>query len=436
MEDLMRTIFESTPERLMKIFNLAERGRASSDAYLHWDKLSYMSPPNSMSHEEWWFTIKMQRNLGRKKIPLKDPSGKQFTFILTDPIPERLHEIDLHIGGGIQMPSQITNPETKEQYYVESLIQEAITSSQLEHATTTRKVAQEMIRAGRKPSDRSEQMIYNNYRTMQAISELKNEPLSKALIFQIHRLITEDTLDDSTAAGRFRRADEKVVVADDTGDIFHVPPSADELESRMEAICKFGNRETPKEFIHPAVRAILLHFWLAYDHPFVDGNGRTARALFYWAMLHYGFWVCEYISISTVILEGPAKYSRAFLYTETDDNDLTYFLSYHLEIIRRSIVALKEYIKKQVQKVALVEKLLKTTGILNHRQRSLISHALKHPSTQYTIGAHRVSHNIAYQTARTDLLELEKLQLLSSKKVKKQWYFQPTEGLEQRLSAR
>jgi len=56
----------------------------------------------------------------------------------------------------------------------------------------------------------------------------------------------------------------------------------------MEAMCAFVNGRDTEPFIHPAIRAMILHFWLAYDHPFVDGNGRTARALFYWAMLRPG----------------------------------------------------------------------------------------------------------------------------------------------------
>jgi Fic family protein len=64
-------------------------------------------------------------------------------------------------------------------------------------------------------------------------------------------------------------------------------------------------------------------------------------------MLRYGFWLCEFISISRIILRGPAKYGRAFLYTETDQNDLTYFIIYHLDIIRRAVDELHEYIKRK-----------------------------------------------------------------------------------------
>jgi Fic family protein len=174
---------------------------------------------------------------------------------------------------------------------------------------------------------------------------------------------------------------------------------------------------------------------LAYDHPFVDGNGRVARALFYWSMLRSGFWLFEFISISQIIIHQPAKYGRAFLYTETDDNDLTYFILYHLEVIQRAIKELHEYIKRKTEKLQAIERELRGITILNHRQRALISHALRHPNHQYTIRSHQISHNVVYQTSRLDLLELESRGLLSSQKIRRTWFFTPVSDLEEKLSA-
>src|SRR5262249_46303965 len=156
-----------------------------------------------------------------------------------------------------------------------------------------REVAKEMLRTGRAPATDDERMVLNNYQTMQDIREYKDQPLTKELVFRIHRLITNETLKDPTAAGRFRRDDQHRVVGDEYGEVFPEPPPAAELEERMAAMCDFANGKTPEGFIHPVLRAIILHFWLAYDHPFVDGNGRTARALFYWSMLRHNFWLCE-----------------------------------------------------------------------------------------------------------------------------------------------
>ena len=270
---------------------------------------------------------------------------------------------------------------------------------------------------------------------MQQIGKLKGQSLTKQLILELHRLVTEKTLSDATAAGRFRTEQENIVVGDEQGVIFHIPPPANQLEDRMAAMCDFANSKTPDYFIHPALRAIMLHFWLAYDHPFVDGNGRTARALFYWAMLHYGFWLCEFISISRILVKAPSKYGRSFLYTETDDNDLTYFILYQVDVIRRALKELHDFIKAKAARVRAMEQQLQGTLLFNHRQRALLSHALRHPQFRYTFEGHRISHNVAYQTARTDLLALQENGVLEARKVGKTWYFTPSPMMEAKLQA-
>jgi len=425
----MREEQELIPKIFGQRFAPSVRGK-----YLHWDKLLYYEPPEGLSHEEWWFALKIQRQNLFKQAPLNDKAAKPFQYLEADPMPEIVHEIDQGAGGLMQMPEQITNPNTKDQYYVSSLIQEAITSSQLEGAVTTRKVAKEMIRTGRAPRDKSEQMILNNFKTMQRIGKIKNQPLSKELVFEIHRLVTDRTLIDESQTGRFRNNDEQIYVGDMYNEVFDTPPLAEQLDRRMTAMCDFGNGTTPKGFVHPVIRSIILHFWLAYDHPFVDGNGRTARALFYWSMLRHDFWLFEFISISQIILKAPAKYGRAFLYTETDDNDLTYFIIYHLEVIRRAIKELHEYIKRKTHRLQTIERELRGTAMLNYRQRGLISHALRHPHQHYTIKPHQISNNVVYQTSRLDLLDLEKRGLLTCNKVGRMWYFTPVADLEEKLA--
>jgi len=404
------------------------------DNYLHWDKLRYHTPPEGFSNEQWWLAIKKQRQSLFKQLPLTDKHQKTFQYLTNDFITETLHQIDQSVSTFNRMPEQIKNTDTKNRYYVNSLIQEAFTSSQLEGATTTRLVAKEMIRTGRLPCDKSEQMILNNFAAMKRINRLKDESLSKELVFDIHQLVTEKTLDNSSAVGRFRTANEKIHVIDMYNEVFHDPPPADQLEERMTAMCDFANGKTPKYFIHPVIRAIILHFWLAYDHPFVDGNGRTARALFYWSMLRRRYWLFEFVSVSQIIVKAPAKYARAFLQTETDDNDLTYFIVYHLDIIRQAIKVLYEYVERKTKMLQAIENQLRGIIVLNHRQRALISRALRHPHQRYTIRSHQISHNVVYQTSRTDLLDLERRGLLKSDKIGKTWYFTPANDLEEKLA--
>ncbi|MBN2377665.1 MAG: Fic family protein [Sedimentisphaerales bacterium] len=428
----IKSELSDNPQRIMKIFD-AISSPLVKDKYHHWDKIRYYDPPGNFSSKEWWLGIKYRRQELSRVIPLNDRQGFPFKFAKIDYIEEASYKITQNSAGSIQMPEQITNPQTRDQYYISSLIQEAITSSQIEGAATTRQVAKEMIRSGRKPRDKSEQMIINNYLAMELINGLKDEPLTKELIFKIHQLITYKTIDQS-ALGRFRTNQEQIVVADMYNEVLHEPPPAEQLDDRVQKMCDFANGKIPKNFIHPLVRSIILHFWLAYEHPFVDGNGRTARALFYWSMLKNGFWLFEFVSISQIIVQAYAKYEKAFLYTETDDNDLTYFILYHLDVIQKSIDELHNYIKRKTQRILQLENELKGMAGLNHRQRALINHALRHPNYRYTIESHRKCHNVVYQTARLDLLDLAKKKLLTSIKIRKVWYFQPDTDLEKKLA--
>lgn len=428
-EKLMEML--SDPSKIGRVITLKDA--RSIKQYLHWDKLRRMPLPSDYTLDECWLALKLQRMSLLQSISLKDVQGKTFQFCVPERVQEELHEIDVGAGGTIGVPEQITNSQTRDRYLIRSLMEEAITSSQLEGAVTTREVAKEMIRTGRTPRDTSEQMILNNFVTMQRISALKKDPLSPEMVFEIHRLVTEKTLEDPTAAGRFRKADEKRIVGDDYGMVFHDPPPVAELEERLKAMCDFANAKTPDYFIHPVVRAVIVHFWLAYDHPFFDGNGRTARALFYWAMLHHGYWLFEFISISSILRKAPVQYARSFLYTETDDNDLTYFIVAQANVIRQAIEGLHTYIQRKTSEVRELESHLRALDWFNHRQVDLIRHALKHPDQQYTITSHRKSHNVVYQTARTDLLDLEQRDVLEQKRKGRQMVFVVPRDLAERL---
>ncbi len=411
------------------IFEMISKHRP--DGYLHWDDVLHRSSPEGLTHRQWWLVTKFNRQSGRNSVSLVDDGGEPFSFVLPDPIAEQLHIIDQRSSA---WPDPNKNRHSKDRYLVQSLIDEAITSSQLEGAAVTRDVAQEMIRMKRKPRDVHEQMILNNYHTMQYIAKIRHEKITLDLILKIHHLVTEGTMDDPSAVGRFRREDEQIDIGDPNyGEVFHVPPSAGQLEDRMQAMCDFANCDTPDYYMHPVIRSIILHFWLAYDHPFKDGNGRTARALFYWSMLHHEFWLFEYVSISEIIRKAPAKYGRAFLYTETDDNDLTYFILYHLDVLIRAIDQVHDYVERKTQELKESLDELQGMSALNHRQRALVSHALRNPNHEYTIDSHGNSHSVVHQTARTDMNNLVERSLLSKKKIGRIWFYRPEPDLAYKL---
>ncbi len=404
---------------------------AEGEGYLHWDELRHRPPPQGLTHEQWWLAEKLSRR--RTPLPLQACDGKAFWFSQPPVLLQGLHQIDMQAGASVVAPEAVTTRSTRDRYLLSSLMEEAITSSQMEGAATTRDVAKAMIRSHRPPRDRSERMILNNFLTMQRIRELRDQPLTPQLVLDLHRLVSDNTLDDPADAGRLRPAGKEVVVDDAYGTVFHVPPLAGELPGRLEELCRFANGETPKVFIHPVVRAIVLHFWLAYDHPFSDGNGRTARALFYWAMLHQGYWLFEFISISSVINKARGQYERSFLLSESDDYDLTYFLLAQVKVIQQAIASLHAYLERKAGEVGALQQRLEGMDGLNHRQLALLRHALRHTGFRYTVLSHQNSHGVSHQTARSDLQTLAARGLLVAGKDGRREIFRVPEDLAGRL---
>jgi Fic family protein len=420
-------IGELQPDRLLTLLRRGLTGDARD--YLHWDKLRHVAPPGDLGHEEWWLLVKLAREPLFRPISLTDSTGRPFVYCVPDLVFRQLHHVDQRCSGEIAMSEVVTaDDQARQHYLVNSLMEEAIRSSQLEGATTSRRVAKALLRSGRRPKDRSERMILNNYRALQFMREGIGDTLTPEAVLELQRIITEGTLDNPDAAGRLQRPNEERVAVYDRSDgsLIHMPPPAEQLPARLRAMCDFANEDSdPDRFIHPVVRAILLHFWLAYDHPFEDGNGRTARALFYWYMRTRQYWLVEYLSISEILRKAPSQYAKAFVLTETDSRDTTHFIVYQLRVIQRAVDELHAYLRRKVREVRDVESLLKGSRDFNHRQLALLSHALRTPETSFTFQSHSASHGVTHETARNDLLPLVRRGLLDQRRLGRRYVFTP-----------
>lgn len=424
-------------ERLEPDVLTRELDDADEHRYLHWDKLRRMPPPAGFNSEEWWLRVKFARIAARRPLPLEGANGEPFSYTLPDVLLRAVHHIDQRCGGEVAMDEVVTSErQAGRRFLVNSLMEEAIRSSQLEGATTSRVEAKELLRSGREPRNRSERMIANNYRALQFMRTEMGEELKPESILELHRVVTEGTLDDPHAAGRLQRPGEpRVAVYDrDDGKPIHKPPPAEQLPERMERLCAFANAgDDDRQFIHPVVRAILLHFWLAYDHPFEDGNGRTARILFFWRMQRSGYWLAEYLPISRLIRKAPAQYARAFMETETDEGDTTYFLIHQLKLIERAIDDLHEYLQGKIAEARDIQSLLKGDAELNGRQLALLSDAVRRSEATYSFDSHARSHRVSHETARSDLRELADRGLLVKRRQGRKHLFFSAADLPQRL---
>lgn len=421
-----------TPELADKTKELI---RKANNEYVYWDDLKYQPMPEGVLPEMVWVLLKLSRYMSIRQMPLTDSQGQSFGYWLPDCVLREIHFIDQQAGGSMLVDEHSALSEEKKRYIVKSLIEEAISSSQIEGAATTRVVAKEMLRTDRAPKDRSEQMILNNYLSMQMLKNHLREPLSIELIQNIHAHMTKDTLEDPSWAGRFRTPDDDSIhVFDADGQtVLHVPPKASAVPLLMQDLCTFINSDKEEEFVNPIIKGILLHFWLAYVHPFMDGNGRTARALFYWYMLRQNYWLFEYLSVSSAIQSARIQYYRSFLYSEMDDNDATYFIVYSLKAIHKAIEKLNSYLERKQKEKRQAKRLTTQLPSLNIRQRTLLASALEKPGEVFTLEVHANIHGVTYQTARTDLLALKDMGLLEMRKVGRKFVFTAAADLKKKL---
>jgi Fic family protein len=385
--------------------------RNSDERYYYWDEFKHrknLPYPNDLVKS--WTLIKLHRQGSYKRLKFGD---RDFNYIVTENIQKNLHEFDLKLIGGLYK-TPITQFD-KAEYLKSSVLEEAIASSQVEGAATTTKVAFEMLRTERKPRNESEQMIFNNLRGIKFITEELDKELDFEFIIEIHKIMTAKTSAEY-CSGAFRET--QIYVQDHVdGEIAHTPPEAHDIKVFMQDLCDFANSE--KQFIHPIIKASIIHFMFGFIHPFSDGNGRTARALFYWFLLKKDYSLIKNISISRAILNSRIQYDKAFLKTEHDDNDLTYFINYSIKSLRvafESLINYRDKKKAEAETANLIAYRMLTKG-LNKRQADLMAHLYSKEDAIVNITTYSNRHNVVRQTARKDLNELIIIGLINEEKV-------------------
>ena len=416
------------PKAALLIVNTVEL----PDAYLHWDELRHRDPPAGLDHERWWAVLRLRRAASARPFSVL---GAGFSYNLPDEALELLRRIDQACGQQVGVVSPDRRFRDRATFLANARREEAVQSSLLEGAATTRLIAKEMLRTGRPPLTTGERMIRNNHEALTWVAERQGEPLTLFGLQELHRVITRETVDPLQEGRVQQPGDERVAVVDRvTGTLLHRPPPAAELPQRLESLCAFCRGEGP--WLHPIVRACLAHFALAWLHPFYDGNGRLARSLFYLVAKSNGYWPVEYLPISRRLREAPQQYARAFLHTESDGGDITYFLLHHLRVLSRALDDFHAYAERKEAEGRSTQALLHERADLNHRQHALLQHALRHPQQRYTIKSHQNSHRVAYATARADLLGLVEGALLVQGQRGRAMVFTPAPALAELLQGR
>lgn len=409
--------------------------------YLPWSKFKWRVPKEDAVNI--WKAVKFKRSIAAKYLSIVDEHGKPFWYCSHHAMESKIHRIVKIAGASVgAVAGGVASNNIQHKFLVSSLLmEEAITSAQLEGASTTREVAKKMLAESRDPVDEDERMILNNYLLLRFAEQHKDSPLTIDLILEFHRIATLGTTENKVVPGEFRQ-DDSIYVGDRDGEIAHQPPTYIEIPTRMHMLCKFANTEhsgqNGSEFLNPIVKAICLHFMMGFEHPFRDGNGRTARALFYWFMLKNEYQLFKYVSISKLLKDSPRDYGLSFWYCEKDSGDLTYFIDYQLDIIIKALNELQDYLKKKTEEFQEVVGLLENSKFkdsLNFHQKNIIKKGTKEPGRYFTAKEISSDYEISENTARKYLSELCNYDLLFESKIGKKIIYVVPSDLRHRLSA-
>jgi Fic family protein len=402
----------------MKITPKDEFEFLNSSTWLEYTQRRYISPDeirhrlNQQGNQDrGWFELEKKIQINRKvgSVPLFMPCvEKKFWYFPSDSIARKIEGVE---SLGRRLFSQISQHSSfSKDFLLDSTIEEAITSAIYEGAHTTRAQAQQLIASGKKPSNKDEWMLINNLRAMTWVHEHKQTALSEGAILEIHKIVTENTMegDDVNFIGKFRN--DKVYIGDHEG-VEHSKIS-ECIKSMIDV-----SINNPR-YIHPLVQGILIHYFTAYIHPFFDGNGRTARALFYFNSMQKGLDYVQLLSVSAYLKTHGKRYEKTFEKAVQWDLDVTYFVDFCLDSIHFALGA----VDKKVQYLLQIVSLQKTENLTSN-QIGLIQRLALHKFRQVSIEEYAHQINMSREVARQELKALSEKKLLTETTVGKKFVY-------------
>ena len=396
----------------------------NSDVWLKYTHARYVSEEevkHRLEHEkvpgkwnEIWQKITNMRKVGAVPMFL-DVLDMKFWYFPSDSINKKISEIETL---GTKLYDKVSSNSTFiKSFLADAEVEEAISSAIYEGANTTRAKAKQLLESGKRPASKDDWMLLNNMEALDWIKKNRSNSVSIELILKIHQIVTKNTLEgaDTNYCGKFR--DDSVVVNNSQGKVVHEGIEYTKVETALKEVIK--TLTSHPRYLHPLIRGIALHYFVAYIHPFFDGNGRTARTLFYFKLMKHDLKFLELLSISAHLKNTGNQYEKAFEKVQSNDWDLTYFIDYCLE----SLLAALKIVQGKVDYL-LKMNLLKDAYPLNDNQIGLLQRLVLNKYRIVNIEAYAEDIGKSREVARQDLKQLVKIGFLKEQKSGKRFIYQ------------
>lgn len=367
------------------------------DRYLPREEIIHRLPL-SLPITKFWPELQEERKKMSIELPLLSQNGTPFWFVINKTIENQCDAIAQYAREDFLFDGTVFETMAND-----AVLDEAVCSSIIEGAFTSKKEAAVLIRGNRDPKNKSEQMVRNNYDALTYVLEHLEESITEEMILKIAKIVTRSAAEVQVTGYRTNQ----VYVSGQNGPVY-TPPEASKVPGMMRMLIDFiQNNE-----LHPVLKACIAHFYFVYIHPFGDGNGRTARALSLMMLLQSGYDFFRYFSISDIVAKERSKYYHAMHNVENSDNDMTYFIDCYSSMLARTIRRMEDHLFRHVFADHIVSR-LSTEGKLNERQLKGAKWLMETGQSGITVETWKKKYKVATETARRDLLLLCECGVLS-----------------------
>jgi len=219
--------------------------------------------------------------------------------------------------------------------------------------------------------ERDVQEVINYRKVLNYIDQKMESKIDEETIFDLHN-ITIDKILEGDKEGEFR--DKEVVIRNSiTGEVSFRPPKTIEVPWQIKELVQFINEEND---VHPVLKSGIVHYEFVRIHPFLDGNGRSGRALSMLVLFKLGYDIRQFFSLEEHFDNDPNAYYEALQSVEKDKGDQTLWLSYFTQCLASELSKIKE----KIEKISIDTNLKKRLGgpvMLSDRQLKIIEYIQK-----------------------------------------------------------
>lgn len=255
----------------------------------------------------------------------------------------------------------------------QALVLEAYHTTHIEGTQLTLKQSEQIWEGqhldGVNPNDARELLNYRNAFDLVSNYIGDGEPITEGLIREIHKRLVEGVRGNSASPGEYRNT-QSYVVNSKTKDVIYTPPPAYEVSPMMRELVEWTNNE---EETHPVLISGIAQFQLVHIHPFLDGNGRTARLLSTLCLYQRGYDFKKLFTISEYYDRNRTDYYQAIQGVRQNNMDMTQWIEYFVRGLSTQLQEVKSLSKQAIEQNIMIRK-----HHLSERQKLAIEYISKH----------------------------------------------------------